>query len=153
VDDRRILNGIFCVLRSSAPWRDPPKRYGRAISIPRRIWSNVSSTRSSNVGASQPATTNLLSTTSPSLNSCPFGFDRAFMSPRLLVSCLFWSEDLEIAFDAVPEARLIGVNQPPRRGHMRLFRRRFSRVSAVQGRSVLLTYCTYCPKKNICKRD
>ena len=28
VDDRRILNGIFWVLRSGAPWRDVPKRYG-----------------------------------------------------------------------------------------------------------------------------
>ena len=28
VDDRRILNGIFWVLRSGAPWRDLPKRYG-----------------------------------------------------------------------------------------------------------------------------
>lgn len=28
VDDRRVLNGIFRVLRSGAPWRDLPKRYG-----------------------------------------------------------------------------------------------------------------------------
>mgnify|MGYP001134037069 CR=1 FL=1 len=28
VDDRRVLNGIFWVLRSEAPWRDPPERYG-----------------------------------------------------------------------------------------------------------------------------
>ena len=28
VDDRRVLNGIFWVLRSGAPWRDPPERYG-----------------------------------------------------------------------------------------------------------------------------
>lgn len=28
VDDRRVLNGIFWVLRSGAPWRYPPKRYG-----------------------------------------------------------------------------------------------------------------------------
>ncbi len=27
-DDRRVLNGIFCVLRSRAPWRDLPERYG-----------------------------------------------------------------------------------------------------------------------------
>jgi transposase len=24
VNDRRVLNGIFWVLRSGAPWRDPP---------------------------------------------------------------------------------------------------------------------------------
>jgi transposase len=28
VDDRRTLNGIFRVLRSGAPWRDLPERYG-----------------------------------------------------------------------------------------------------------------------------
>ena len=28
VDDRRTLNGIFWVLRSGAPWRDLPERYG-----------------------------------------------------------------------------------------------------------------------------
>jgi transposase len=28
VDDRRVLNGIFWVLRSGAPWRDLPASYG-----------------------------------------------------------------------------------------------------------------------------
>lgn len=28
VDDRRVLNGIFWVLRSGGPWRDVPQRYG-----------------------------------------------------------------------------------------------------------------------------
>lgn len=28
VDDRRVLNGIFWISRSGAPWRDPPERYG-----------------------------------------------------------------------------------------------------------------------------
>ena len=28
VDDRRILNGIFWVLRSGAPWRDLPQAFG-----------------------------------------------------------------------------------------------------------------------------
>ncbi len=28
VDDRRVLNGIFWVLRSGAPWRDLPECYG-----------------------------------------------------------------------------------------------------------------------------
>ena len=27
-DDRRVLNGIFWVLRAGAPWRDLPERYG-----------------------------------------------------------------------------------------------------------------------------
>ena len=28
VDDQRVLNGIFWVLRSGAPWRDLPEAYG-----------------------------------------------------------------------------------------------------------------------------
>jgi transposase len=28
VDERRVLNGIFWTLRSGAPWRDLPERYG-----------------------------------------------------------------------------------------------------------------------------
>lgn len=28
VDDRRALNGIFWVLMSGAPWRDPPEHHG-----------------------------------------------------------------------------------------------------------------------------
>ena len=28
VDDRRVLNGIFWILRSGAPWRDLPVIYG-----------------------------------------------------------------------------------------------------------------------------
>ena len=28
VDDRRVLNGIFWILRSGAPWRDLPETYG-----------------------------------------------------------------------------------------------------------------------------
>jgi transposase len=28
VDDRRVLNGMFWVLRSGSPWRDLPERYG-----------------------------------------------------------------------------------------------------------------------------
>lgn len=30
VDDRRVLNGIFWVLRSGAPWRDLPERMAPA---------------------------------------------------------------------------------------------------------------------------
>ena len=33
VDDRRVLNGIFWVLRSGAPWRDLPEEFGK--------WSTV----------------------------------------------------------------------------------------------------------------
>ncbi len=28
VDDRRVLNGIFYMLRTGSPWRDLPERYG-----------------------------------------------------------------------------------------------------------------------------
>ena len=38
VDDRRVLNGIFWILRSGAPWRDLPAIYG-----PRPLATIVSS--------------------------------------------------------------------------------------------------------------
>jgi transposase len=28
LDDRKVLNGVFCVLRTGMPWRDLPERYG-----------------------------------------------------------------------------------------------------------------------------
>jgi len=37
VDDRRVLNGIFWVLRSGAPWRDLPERYGPYITCYNRF--------------------------------------------------------------------------------------------------------------------
>ena len=41
VDDRRVLNGIFWVLRSGAPWADLPERYGPPTTIYNRFnrWS------------------------------------------------------------------------------------------------------------------
>jgi transposase len=37
VDDRRVLNGIFWVLRSGAFWSDLPERYGPATTIYNRF--------------------------------------------------------------------------------------------------------------------
>ncbi|GAB6052827.1 hypothetical protein JCM17960_16470 [Magnetospira thiophila] len=37
LDDRRILNGIFWVLRSGAPWRDLPSRYGPYTTVYNRF--------------------------------------------------------------------------------------------------------------------
>ena len=43
-DDRKVLNGIFFVLRTGTPWRDLPERYGpyttvysASIGGPRRV--------------------------------------------------------------------------------------------------------------------
>ena len=33
VDDRRVLNGIFYILRTGAPWRDLPERYGHKFPL------------------------------------------------------------------------------------------------------------------------
>jgi transposase len=33
VDDRRVLNGIFWVLRSGSPWADVPERYDPPTTI------------------------------------------------------------------------------------------------------------------------
>src|SRR5256714_13297947 len=40
-DDRRIMNGIFYVLRTGIPWRDLPERYGPYTSAYNRFnrWS------------------------------------------------------------------------------------------------------------------
>ena len=37
VDDRRILNGIFWVLRSGSPWADVPERYGPPTTVYNRF--------------------------------------------------------------------------------------------------------------------
>jgi transposase len=37
VDDRRVLNGIFYVLRTGSPWRDLPERYGPYTTIYNRF--------------------------------------------------------------------------------------------------------------------
>ncbi|MGH6680489.1 MAG: transposase [Bradyrhizobium sp.] len=37
VDNRRVLNGIFWVLRSGSPWADVPERYGPPITIYNRF--------------------------------------------------------------------------------------------------------------------
>ncbi len=36
-DDRRVLNGIFFVLRTGTPWRDLPERYGPYTSVYNRF--------------------------------------------------------------------------------------------------------------------
>ena len=42
VDDGRVLNGIFWVLRSGAPWRDLPERYGPYTTCYNRFVAEVS---------------------------------------------------------------------------------------------------------------
>lgn len=37
VDDRRVLNGIFWVLRTGAPWEDMPSRYGPRTTVYNRF--------------------------------------------------------------------------------------------------------------------
>lgn len=37
VDDRRVLNGIFYVLRTGSPWRDLPARYGPHTTVYNRF--------------------------------------------------------------------------------------------------------------------
>ena len=49
VDDRRILNGIFYILRTGSPWRDLPGRYGPYTTVYNRfnrwakagVWVNI----------------------------------------------------------------------------------------------------------------
>ena len=37
VDDRRVLNGMFWVLRSGSPWADLPERYGPPTTVYNRF--------------------------------------------------------------------------------------------------------------------
>ena len=37
VDDRRVVNGIFYILRTGSPWRDLPERYGPPTTIYNRF--------------------------------------------------------------------------------------------------------------------
>jgi len=39
VNDRRVLNGIFWVLRSGAPWRDLPENFGPYTTCYNRLCS------------------------------------------------------------------------------------------------------------------
>jgi len=49
VDDRRVLNGIFYILRTGVPWRDLPERYGPRTTVYNRyarwarrgIWKSI----------------------------------------------------------------------------------------------------------------
>jgi transposase len=49
IDDRLILNGIFYILRTGAPWRDLPERYGPRTTVYNRyirwarrgIWKGI----------------------------------------------------------------------------------------------------------------
>ena len=49
VDDRRVVNGIFHTLRTGAPWRDLPERYGPYTTVYNRynrwakagVWSRI----------------------------------------------------------------------------------------------------------------
>ena len=48
-DDRKILNGVFYVLRTGAPWRDLPERYGPYTTVysrynrwdERGVWKDI----------------------------------------------------------------------------------------------------------------
>jgi transposase len=37
VDDRRVINGIFWILRTGSPWRDLPERYGPYTTVYNRF--------------------------------------------------------------------------------------------------------------------
>ncbi len=37
VDDRRVVNGIFYLLRTGSPWRDLPERYGPYTTVYNRL--------------------------------------------------------------------------------------------------------------------
>jgi transposase len=64
VDDRRVVNGIFYVLRTGSPWRDLPERYGPYTTVYNRfnrwarkgVWLRVFET----LAASSPQSMHLI---------------------------------------------------------------------------------------------
>jgi transposase len=82
VNDRRVLNGVFWVLRSGAPWRDRPQKFGSYTTCLPATWSSGSSTKSSTVGAWQPATTSSRLITLHSSSLRQYGYGCALMNSR-----------------------------------------------------------------------
>lgn len=69
VNDRRVLNGIFWVLRSSAPWRDLPQEFGPYITCYNRfvrwrragVWGRIMDT----LAAAHDAAVQMIDTSMP----------------------------------------------------------------------------------------
>jgi transposase len=87
VNDRRVLNGIFWVLRSGAPWRDLPDNFGPYTTCYNRfvrwrragVWAKLMSALAAGL---RRAMTSSPPTTLPSFNSHRSGYGCALMSPR-----------------------------------------------------------------------
>jgi transposase len=71
VDDRRVLNGMFWVLRSGAPWADLPERYGPRTTV----YNRFNRWRKAGVWDLPP-------TSSPCSNWLASVYGCALMSPR-----------------------------------------------------------------------
>src|SRR5262249_16112627 len=92
VDDRRILNGIFWVLRSGAPWRDLPSAFGPYTTCYNRfvrwrragVWGRIIAA----LAAAHDAAVQMIDTTSsppPTSRSSSlrrYAYGCALMSPR-----------------------------------------------------------------------
>src|SRR5688572_16895866 len=54
-DRRQVFNGILWILRTGAPWKDLPERYGKYQTVHRRFqnWGTLRSFRADPVGFSQ----------------------------------------------------------------------------------------------------
>jgi len=82
VNDRRVLNGIFWVLRSGAPWRDLPETYGHRTTCYNRfvrwrqagVWDQIMDT----LAAGYDAAVQMIDTSS----SHQSAFGCVLMSPR-----------------------------------------------------------------------
>lgn len=54
VDDRRVLNGIFWVLRTGAPWRALPAEFGPRTTCYNHFWRQPPHSRNRTMAASSP---------------------------------------------------------------------------------------------------
>jgi transposase len=77
VNDRRVLNGIFWVLRSGAPWRDLPDAFGPYTTCYNRfvrwrragVWSRIIDA----LAAAHDATVQMIDTSMPLRSTCEQG--------------------------------------------------------------------------------
>ena len=83
VNDRRVLNGIFWVLRSGAPWRDLPENYG-----PYRYSITLSARNTSPAGISWPSAFAVLRLmASSNFEGCSTGRSVGLTPRSILTTC------------------------------------------------------------------
>src|SRR3954471_20516848 len=126
VDDRRVLNGIFWVLRSGARWADLPERYGppttihngfnrwRKAGVWDRLMDAITKAHDGNVRMCRPvavpASTRKTGGSKCSIPSLP----AARCLPALAATGVHWPARVEPQWNKYAESRLAVIRTPSR---------------------------------------